>query len=173
VLFGALLAMDLTQRAPKRWISVIKGAGTLCILLTFVVYHFVLRSQFFSMGIETRMTLSNLLVHYITPLMVFADYLIFDAKGRYRWADPFWWVLIPVFYAVYTFIYIGLGGTYRLDVLVKTDFPYFFFDYVTFGVGRVVAMLSAIVAAYIAVSYAVVGLDRLWASSKSGRGAKT
>lgn len=165
VVFAALVWRDGTgKRLQPRLYSLIKGSATVCIMLTFIIYHFLLRPVLFTMDIGNMYTssLSNTLVHYVVPLGVFTDYLVFDAKGKYRAGDPIFWAAIPFLYLTYTALYRLFGGHYQIGKGIVLDFPYFFLDYITYGWGSVLVWITAIIAGFLAVSYLIVGLDALW-----------
>lgn len=136
-----------------------KGACTLYILITLMVYHFLLVPQLAltAPGYQA-FSLSDVLVHYITPLMVFADYLLFDRKGRFRALDPLIWSLLPLSYLSYVFVYVSLGGRFGAK---GSRAPYFFLDIDTLGQGGVVRWVLMIVAVFLALAWLLVLLDRL------------
>ena len=88
----------------------LKAGLTMAILITFVIYHIMLRpleSQFWRP--------ENLLCHYITPLYFCFDTLVFDPSRTYKWYDAFLWTLLPVAYLFFAiinglFIHIAIPG---------------------------------------------------------------
>lgn len=64
----------------------LKGAITMSITVTFLIFHFMLRPTMFDM-INTSYSpysISNLLVHYIVPIMTIFDWIFFDKKGSIK-----------------------------------------------------------------------------------------
>ena len=165
-----LLVRELFGKSSdgRRW-RLVKCALTMCIMVTFLVYHFMLAPSFAAEGMKIQ-TSYNIMLHYIVPLGFFADWLLFDKKGEIGIKDPLWWAAIPVLYLVYTFIYTSLGGRYQKGT---QSAPYFFLDTAKYGVGGVLLWIAAITAGFFVLSYLFVGLDRLLAglSRKSEKSA--
>ena len=63
----------------------LKGGVTMTIMITFMVYHFLLAPKVRSYDYYT---IRNFLVHYIVPLSTIFDTLICDRRKIYRWFDP-------------------------------------------------------------------------------------
>ncbi|MDR0416838.1 MAG: Pr6Pr family membrane protein [Propionibacteriaceae bacterium] len=136
----------------------LKGAVTVCITLTFLVYHFVLRPMLFSMGAETYVpSPANALVHYAVPLMVIADWLLFDDKGEMKKLDPVKWLAIPLAYLLFALARAPFGlypGTSR-------RYPYFFIDIDEYGGAQVALNCVVFGVGYALLGYLVFGVDRL------------
>lgn len=72
-----------------------KGAVTICITVTLIVYHFlVYEGSLLSIDWD----IYNVLPHYVVPLMVIAHWFFFDQKGIYQKIDPVFWTVIPLAY---------------------------------------------------------------------------
>lgn len=146
------------RKIPERLSGGIHGAIVMCIMLTFLVFHFVLlktiptTGDFFGPG--------NILLHYVLPLMVAGEYFLFQAKGRFRFTWVGWWALIPAIYGVFAFTYSALGGRFGYKESVV---PYPFMDYTVLGIGGVVLWILGIATGYIVLSLGLVGLDKLLA----------
>lgn len=67
-----------------------KGAVVIAIVVTDLIYYFMLRPMVFSMaGGEAKVfTLSMILVHYIASVLCVLDWLLFDKKGNFKLFDP-------------------------------------------------------------------------------------
>ncbi len=136
----------------------IKGTVTLAITVTLLVYHFMLVPTMFTMYPNySPFTLQDVLVHYFTPLMALGDWLLFDPKGRYRWADPLLWLSLPLAYLVFALVraqFISVPGP------TGSRYPYFFMDIDKLGWG-VVPWLVGLSVGLLALGYLLYGLDRL------------
>ncbi len=53
---------------------------------------------------------TNLLVHIATPCLVVLDWFLFAPKGRLRWFDPLLWLLIPLGYLGFSWLWAAAGG---------------------------------------------------------------
>lgn len=101
----------------------LKGAVTLYISITALVYHLLLANPAspFAMTQPDRdpvATLGNLLLHTVVPLLAVLDWLVFDTRGRFRWRYPLYWLAFPL-------AYLGFA---LVRGLVVDRYPYPFID---------------------------------------------
>ncbi|MDR0411890.1 MAG: Pr6Pr family membrane protein [Treponema sp.] len=155
-----LIRQVLKRNSDNRLYTFFKGMALLSILLTFIVYNFVLKPYFNTTQVQNA-TLANNLQHIIVPLMTVADYFLFEKKGMYTMWHPFAWTAFPLYYVGYTAIYKAFGGMYKFSGNTVAKFPYFFLDYETFGLKTVGIWVLLIVIGFIGSSYLLVGLDRI------------
>ena len=145
--------------------SLAKGAITMSIMLTFIVYNIVLRPQFEASAAGAAAgaigSMSGEIVHVITPLMVLADYLMFDLKGTYRFGDTLFWCIIPLLYPIYVAIYGACGGRFTSMDGVSSKYPYFFMDVDSIGALRVLGWMFLIIAGFVGLSMLYVVIDRV------------
>jgi hypothetical protein len=165
---GVTLAHEIARSDPKGKAYVFfKGMTLTSILLTCVIYAFVLKPHFNAAMQGARGgSLSDSLVHVVVPLMTLADFLLFEEKGSFRAWHPFGWTAFPFYYVGYTAIYKAFGGVYTFTEGVAAKFPYFFLDYETYGLKTVGIWVLLIAIGFIGFSYALVGLDRMFAKIK-------
>ena len=74
----------------------LKGGVTMSIMITCVIYHFMLApltTDFYR--------LENFLCHYIVPLWFLADTIIFDKSRQYKLVDPMLWTSLPLLYMIF------------------------------------------------------------------------
>jgi hypothetical protein len=148
------------SRGAATYMPRFKGAVTIAITVTLLVYQFMLADTPFSMNGGA----GNFLVHLLTPVLVILDWLLFDEKGHYDVFDPLRWTVIPLCYLAYALIAAPLGVTY----IQGSRYPYFFLDVDLLGAGGVALYVLGIAVAFLLLGYLMVGLDR-W----MGRRAKT
>ena len=101
----------------------LKGAVTLCITVTLLIYHFIVYDgPLYTIDWD----IFNVITHYIVPFMVIAHWLIFDQKGKYRTYDPLWWTFIPLVY----FTWANIVATQHTQIPYWDDkfYPYGFMD---------------------------------------------
>lgn len=134
------------------------GAVMEAITVTMLVYLFVLVPAAFSQpGTYEPFTLTDNLIHIITPCLLIADWLLFVRKGAFRWIDPLLWALIPYAYLVFAFTFSALGGEFGPG----KRYPYPFMNVDALGLGGVATQILILTIALVAVGYVYVGLDRL------------
>jgi hypothetical protein len=167
VLFIILLILEirsLPAPAPEAWrnspwLSLLKGGCTVYILLTFLVYNFVLAPGIAELSTSYQLySLQDLLVHYFSPLMVLLDYFLFDRKGRFKAVYPLGWTLLPLAYLLYVFVFASLGGRFYYGG-IASKYPYFFLNIEKLGLAGVGKWILFIAAAYLLLSYVLTGID--------------
>lgn len=130
----------------------IKGAATIAILITGVVYHFLLGDP--SSG--DFFTLDNLIVHYVVPIMFVLDWILFDKKKGYTIIDPLTWLAIPGIYFIYALVrgaIVGVGN--------DLQYAYFFIDVNELGYGGVMIWAVILAVAFLIVGYLMFLYDRI------------
>lgn len=145
----------------------LKGAVTMCLIVTGLVFNLILANSSFSMeagnaGDSFAVVLnstpisavSNAMVHKISPLMVVLDWILFNPKGRFTKKSPFMWVLIPDVY----FVIVTIRGFFLPLDTPRGRFPYFFINWDMLG-WKVVPIVIGLNAAFIALGFAMVWLD--------------
>lgn len=153
----------LVAARPRRENALVKGAVTMCITVTGLVYHFMLNgSMEAGVGdVTLPMTVANYFVHYIVPIMVVLDYFLFTPKGYYKSLHPLAWLALPYTYLAFALIraevstatFSGFGGASR--------YPYPFMDVDLLGWNKVVLIIVVVTAAFTALGYLAFVLDHL------------
>jgi hypothetical protein len=133
---------DLETSAP------VKGAVTLYVAITGLVYHLVLANpaSAFYAG-PTHFTpaeaVGNQLLHTVVPLLAVLDWLVFDRRRRYCWRYALYWLAGPL-------AYLGFAV---VRGLIEHTYPYPFLDVNDLGYGSL-----AVSAAGFALAFWVLGL---------------
>ena len=129
-------ASDLRTRGARGWTALpprLVGSITLAVTITMLVYHFVLVPRAVATPGDYRpFSTNDLLIHYVTPLAVILDWLLFVHKGRYRWVDPLVWLVLPLAYFAFAMARARLGG----PLPGGGRYPYFFIDLDALGRAR-------------------------------------
>jgi hypothetical protein len=152
---------DLARKGPRGASAPLprfSGAVMMAITVTMLIYLIVLVPEAFTQNTGyTPFTLTDDLIHIVTPIMAILDWLLFLPKGTFRWYDPPLWALIPYAYLVFAFVYGAVGGTFGGG----TRYPYPFMEVDRLGVGGVAAWLVALSIALEIVAFVYVGIDRM------------
>ncbi|UTX54408.1 Pr6Pr family membrane protein [Leucobacter aridicollis] len=151
---------DLVLRGPHgvsspsaSWSAAIMMAIT----ITMLVYLVVLVPTSFVQGSDyVPFSLTDNLIHIVTPCLLIVDWLLFVPKGALRRADPVRWLGFPLVYLVFAFIYGGLGGEFSPG----QRYPYPFLNVEAHGVGGVALWVVGLGIALTAVGYLYFWLDR-------------
>ena len=101
-------AMIYEGQSGGTLLPTLKGAVVLGITITGLVFHFLLSGSY---GAQGAMAWSNILLHYVVPIMSVMDWLLFSDKGHYSLKSPFLWILLPDVYFVYVQIRVMLGAS--------------------------------------------------------------
>lgn len=138
----------------------VKGAVVMAITVTFLVFNVALAPTYIVDPDYDFYTLSNLVLHYVAPVAVVLDWLVFDRKGVLRWADPLIWLAIPAAFLLYTMLHAPfIGPIFEPE---HSRYPYPFLDVDALG-ARVAVNAALVGVCFAVVGYAVVGVDRLGA----------
>ena len=79
------------------------------IFVTYLIYNFLLlpaikKDPELYGEAGNYKTFGNISVHYLVPLLSFANWLLFANKGLAQWSYAVFWIAIPLLYAVVIFI---------------------------------------------------------------------
>lgn len=145
----------------SRGLLFVKGAATVALFLTFLVFHFALRPVMKMTDMHQYMSsVGNAIAHYAAPLWFFLDHFLYDEKGSYSKMDPLFFLIIPAVYYVYVLIYGALGGLFYFGEDVS-KYPYFFLDPSLMGGGWGVFLAILIMMVIVsALGYGFYFLDR-------------
>jgi hypothetical protein len=135
--------------------SALKGAVTLYITITGVVYHLVLANPAspFAMPEPDRAlgeALGNQFLHTVVPLLAVADWALFDRRGRLRPRYAAWWLAFP----------LGYLGFALVRGLVVERYPYPFLDAGELGYDGVSVSAVFFAVAFWLLGLLFVGVDR-------------
>lgn len=153
--FVFFLYLMITNRKHP-WI---KGGITVAIIVTFILYQFVIVPYCLKYGsMHQLFSMEDIAVHYLSPFLVFMDAILFDKGEDYSWYTPFQWLLIPILY----FSYI-VGRTFFHRPVPEPNHPYlyFFLDIQNIGTKAFIYNLIGIAITFLAVGYFVVLIHQI------------
>ncbi len=139
--------------------SIFSFTVTSCIMLTFLIYHFLLSPLIINDYRNGKgwnpYTLVNYSLHYICPLLTFVYWLFFTDKSDLNYSNAFIWTILPLIYCAYVFVRAKLGIYF--DKAKTQRYPYDFLDADKYGIKRI---LVNIVVIYIV--FVLLGLLLVW-----------
>ena len=161
--FASIVFMELRKKNYKSDVYyLVKGGITIAILVTGLTYLFALSPTGFCMDFQQKTlankTISNLLVHVVSPILVTLDYFLFDEKGHFKRYYPIIWLCIPFDYLLYVYTYSSSGGTF-FNIGGSKKFAYFFLDYEKIGYLGVAKWIVLITLCILFISYLLVWFD--------------
>lgn len=130
----------------------IKAAVTMSIMITCVVYHFMLAPL-----ADDFWRVENLLCHYIVPLYFLLDTLLVDRQQQYKWFDPIWWTLLPVLYMIFGLVN-GLFIKIPIPDAKDSPFAYFFLNVPKYGWPYVLTYAGTIFVTYLVFGFVLTGV---------------
>lgn len=143
-LFAAVIlsmsAYVLWKRKKDAQLESLRGAATLYMVVTGIIYNLLLRGD--SLG--TLLPWVNDILHRIVPVVMLFDWLYYPPARKFTAKEALTWLIYPVVYAIYTLIH---------GPLARHWYPYPFINAALHGYGRVA--LNCVV---IAVSMTVLAL---------------
>lgn len=150
--FEIINLIKKTDLGHNKYFYTAKGAITMCIVITGLIYHFLLAEPqnpgFWEAG--------NLIKHYIVPAMVFIDWLVFDSRRRYKWWSPLTNVILPYAYLIFALIRGAIVGPES-----ELQYCYGFINVTEYGALRVFINCLVITLAVLALSYLIYLVDQL------------
>ncbi|MBQ7973375.1 MAG: Pr6Pr family membrane protein [Clostridia bacterium] len=117
------------------------------ILVTFIVYNVLLAKEY-SVA-HYFLTIGNLLLHVILPIMFIVHWAVFCEHGKLRWFHPLLCLIMPLIYVVVILIR-SLFVSSKNGVLV---YPYFFLNVDKLGWGGVIAYIAVLLVIFVAIGY--------------------
>jgi hypothetical protein len=125
--FGALAGVR-----ARRTFAFIRGGATLYMVMTGIVFALLLA------GLEQRLQVTvpwiNIVLHYIMPVVMLVDWLLFPPKFRFSFKQVLFWLIFPLAYLIYSLVRGASVGWY----------PYPFLDVSQTGLWQVIVVCACI-----------------------------
>ena len=164
---GIMLAA-LIQTAKKKEDSFVTTAplmkfiGMLGILLTFLVFNFMLAGN---RDPQLNWRIGSLTFHVVLPVMYVADWFLFYERKKCKWYYPVASIGFPLAYLIFIFTQAAIMGFDTSILIPGTEtpliYPYFFVNLETLGVGGVLKWVVILLAAFVVVGFVFLGLDKI------------
>jgi hypothetical protein len=127
-------------------------ATTSYILIVGIIYNILLRIIWKPEGLQL---IVNELLHAVIPILFLIYWLVFVRKDGLKWNDVWAWLLYPLIYTVYVFIFGAITGFY----------PYPFIDLAQLGIITTIINACGITVFFIVISLLLVGISKLYKKS--------
>ena len=147
----------------------LKFIGLLGILLTFLVFNFMLAG---AEGRDPQLNwrIGSITFHVVLPIMYVADWFLFYERKKTTLLYPIASISFPLAYAIFLLIHAAILN-FDSSILTPTGatliYPYFFVNLDTLGVPGVLMWIGILSVAFVAVGFAFFGLDRLTKGEKT------
>ena len=166
--FGVMLValIQTIKRKEDGYVTatpLLKFIGMLGILLTFLVFNFVLAGAA-DRNPQLNWRIGSICFHVVLPLMYIADWFLFYERKKTTWRYPIASISFPLGYAIFLLIHAAILG-FNTSILTPTGatliYPYFFVNLETQGVPGVLMWIAILSVAFVAMGFAFYGLDRI------------
>ena len=139
----------------------IKGATIVATILMMLVYNFVL-IPYLRVNIPTYQiySLKDIFIHFLSPIIILADYIFFDEKGLLEYRDGFSFIYYLLIYVAYVIVYELLGGRFIISG-VETIYPYFFLNIEQQGIWLTLLNILMIGLVFTAFGLLLVWVDQI------------
>jgi len=124
------------------------------IMITFLVYNIILVNMSF---IDYFTSMSNVIMHFILPIMFILNWLLFYEHGKTKWYYPLLSFVIPILYLMFIFIRAMILGIDSGKFL----FPYFFLDINWLGLIGVFCWVISLLISFTIIGYLIYFLDNI------------
>ena len=158
-----IMFAELVQTAKKNedsYVSespLLKFIGLLGIMLTFLVFNFLLAGRP-DREFQANWRVSSICLHVILPIMYIFDWLLFYEHKKIRWFYPLVSVAFPLLYII--FIYTR-AFIVNFNPEVPYLYPYFFLNLDNLGVAGVAKWVAILFAGFIVLGYVFYGIDKV------------
>ncbi|WP_421759645.1 Pr6Pr family membrane protein [Devosia sp.] len=149
---AAVYLSDLVRWAWLQWWRTpwVRAMTAGAIVLVMVVYHFLL---FGLADFDIWFTIADRTLHYVDPTMYALWWVLFQAHGQLRWAELPKMLVYPLVYVIWA---MARGA-------VVNEYPYPFLAANQLGYGPVLLNGLGVLAGFVVLYAATIGLDRLLA----------
>ncbi|MCL2540729.1 MAG: Pr6Pr family membrane protein [Firmicutes bacterium] len=166
VVYGLILYKDIVlllgRNSGVSIPSVIYGGVMLNAVLVWVIYLSVLLPAFIiNNPAEPQyrlLQIQDILLQFLVPVLVLADYIFFAKKGNFKWSGPLIWAAPFVVYLGFVFLYSTMGAAVYGGSGMS---PYFFLDAATIGWGNVVLISLALLVMFVGLGFMFYILDTI------------
>ena len=157
------IAAGLPHSAALRLLTddTLSFSMALCTLVTHLVYQFILVPDAKRNGkrfADFGASFGNLCVHYLTPLLVVAQWLLLADKSSLGWRSALWWLTLPLAYFAFAMLRGRSGKPIGHTHLV---YPYPFLDLPRLGWRKFAGSVMGMLLSFFLLGYGMMWLGRL------------
>ena len=128
---------------------VVKGAFTVYISVTFVIFATLLRSLVDPQGIDFTI---NGVTHYVTPIAFIVDWILYERKRAYQWRYSLIWLVYPLAYLIFAQLYGSVTG----------DYLYPFLNLPELGLNGLAIWVAILTMVFLVLGVLYIGVNRVW-----------
>lgn len=168
VIFASLIS-TITQftkgkkEGNNTYLPLLKYCSNIMIIATFVVAAFVLPDKIWTSG---YWTLSSVFHHFLMPILVVLDSILFDRKRTYRISYPFLGVILPLIYWIVVITRFSIKRNMEGGKIPENLWDYYY-PYGFTNIDKsssylfLISLLAGILIALIAIGFIYYYVDKL------------
>lgn len=129
------------------------AAVAVYILVVGLIYNLILRALWKPEGLQL---IVNELLHSVIPVLFLFYWLLYAPKDQLKWNNAWRWLLYPLVYTIYVFIFGAVTGFY----------PYPFIDLTQLGAAKTLINVAGVAILFLAFSHLLIGIAKLFNKKK-------
>ncbi len=151
------------KEGNNTYLPLLKYCSNIMIIATFVVAAFVLPDKIWTSG---YWTFSSVFHHFLMPILVVLDSLLFDRKRTYRLSYPFLGVVLPLLYWIVVITRFAIKRNMEGGKIKENLWDYYY-PYGFTNVDKsssyvfLISLLAGILVALIAIGFLYYYIDKL------------
>ena len=159
----AIVFAELMQTAKKTENSYVtttpflKFIGVLAILLTFLVFNFVLAGRP-DRNPQDNWRVASIIFHVVLPTMYVSDWILFYEHNKVRWFYPLISVVVPTVYVIFVFVRAAIVN---FNPEVPYLYPYFFLNLDNLGIYGVAKWIVILFIGFIVLGFLFYAIDKI------------
>jgi hypothetical protein len=114
VVVGAYVLLGKSGRT----VAYLRGALTLYMTMTGIIYMLLLAG--YEQTLQTTIPAVNIILHYIMPVVILADWLVFPPEKKLSFRIALVWLAYPLLYLVYSLVRGSITGWYPYPFINPT-----------------------------------------------------
>lgn len=116
-----LLVLGILSFMKKEfeWLSFLRGAITLYMTMTGIIYVLLLSGN--EIALQTTVPWVNAILHYVLPVVILADWLIFPPTTYISFKRAVWWLVFPMAYLIYSLVRGAYANWYPYPFINPVD----------------------------------------------------
>ncbi len=143
VLVAVVYLVMIFSNKENNLMRLINNQAVVAIILTGLVYNLMLK-PYISGDEYSPNTLSDILVHSLTPILVFFDFIFFTNHEKHKINEIFYNLTFPMLYWIFTLVFVALGENFNIGNTYISNYPYFFLNIRAVGIGYFLLVIAFI-----------------------------
>jgi len=92
----------LVRKKETPGFAFVRGAATLYMIMTGIIFALLLSGL--THALQTTIPWVNMILHYLMPIVMIADWLRYPPATRIRFEKALWWFTYPLLYLIYSLV---------------------------------------------------------------------